>query len=150
MSAAAATPPRVGAGGFTGSDITAWCETCQDHAVLSDRGRCVWCDTPVKQSASTAARRSRRYRMRHGGYRSPLKVKTMTEQQILAAHRWYLANDVSILDVALREYRHGYHGYRTASDLCHALRHAWRSRGLELRTQSEALRIRHARARAAA
>lgn len=28
-------------------NVTAWCPTCQDHALTSDTGLCVWCDTPI-------------------------------------------------------------------------------------------------------
>ncbi len=39
----AKSEPRVGAGGFTGSPITAWCSRCRDHAVPMRDGTCGFC-----------------------------------------------------------------------------------------------------------
>lgn len=40
----------VGAGGFTGSPITAWCSTCQEHAVPMGDGTCGFCSSSITQT----------------------------------------------------------------------------------------------------
>lgn len=42
--------PPVGAGGFTGSAITAWCATCQEHAVPMRDGTCGFCSSSITQT----------------------------------------------------------------------------------------------------
>lgn len=167
MSAAAATP-RVGSGGFTGSDITAWCETCKDWVVASNGGRCLWCDarlyTHLVQRTCEGCgedyqpkRTSQRYctlncagratsNARRRG-RLP-RVEAMGEQEIRRAHRRYM-NGTSLLDIAFEHAPHDYHGYRTATDLSRALRAAFRQRGLHVRDRRGGAIARHARAKAA-
>jgi hypothetical protein len=162
--------PPVGAGGFQGSPITAWCATCTDWVVPSDKHRCMWCgdqlpdpdaaepEPPREEPAPLVvlpprdrALRHRDHRRRYGGGgKRPTKCKRMTEQQILACHRHYTESDDSLVDTALREHHHGYHGYRTATDLSYALRRAFLSRGLPVRDSQAAAKLRHAKARAAA
>lgn len=35
---------------FTGSSITAWCATCQEHAVPMRDGTCGFCDTAITKA----------------------------------------------------------------------------------------------------
>lgn len=129
---------RVGRGGFTGSSITAWCETCDDYAVFNGNGLCVWDETQIAPRPRPGPAPDNR--------RPPPVVRGLTEAGIRAAHDTYTAGSVALLDVAMGIFvGRGYSGYRTASTLRDALRRAFVARGLPLRTQSEAARMRRSR-----
>ncbi len=49
----------VGVGGFTGSPITAWCATCQDHAVPMNDGTCGFCRTGITDQGAPPDRQRR-------------------------------------------------------------------------------------------
>lgn len=159
-----AQKPRTGVHGFQGSPITQWCDTCEDYALTSDDGRCMWCDSRPPRACArchepfSPKRAGQRYCSRACAAsagagaprgRRPATCRRMTEQEITAAHRYYMTHPISLLEVAFREAERGYHGYRTATDLSHALRRAFHTRGLAVRTQSEGALIRHGGVRAA-
>lgn len=50
---------RVGRDGFRGSSLTAWCPSCRDFAVPSERGLCMFCDTRIQVVPGTQLRGKR-------------------------------------------------------------------------------------------
>ena len=172
MSAPPTEAVRVGAGGFTGSSITEWCDGCEDYTVPSDGGRCLWCDARVfvhllgRECAgcgepfqpnrteqrycnlSCSARANSSLPRVHRG--RVARVEAMGDRRIRDAHRRYIDDNVSLLDLAFEQAPHDYYGYRTASDLAQALRTSFRRRGLPVRDCRGGAVARHSRDRVAA
>ncbi len=53
---------RVGRGGFRGSEITDWCDECQDFVIRMNNGECGWC---YEMPASAPRKNLRAERKQH-------------------------------------------------------------------------------------
>lgn len=73
------------------SEHTTFCPTCQDEALISTAGLCVWCDTPLERTPAPKKR---------GGGKPKGKYRKMTEAQIRAAHVLYWQRRMSLRQVA--------------------------------------------------
>lgn len=103
------------------SELTAWCDACNQESLVADDGTCVWCDGPVRK--------------KHGGGRPKGSGRKMTDDQVRAAHRLYAIKGLSCRQLgALLWERFGY----TSETACaEGIYRAFISLGLPRRTQHD-------------
>ncbi len=103
------------------SAITAWCDACDQEALVSDAGTCVWCDGPTRKKRS--------------GGKPKGRYRRMTDDQVRAAHRLYVQRELSCWELGRLLWER--FGYRSPQSAGEAVSRAFKSLGLPLRSQHE-------------